>query len=265
MAEVRQTTDAVLDSRWLLDATELTTKKLAQDALGNGSMGVDIDEFVSKCITFMKDGGRGRSWDSVPQTQRGRRQTQQSRVDSDDEDMTEGDAMAWDILGERACFPGNRRPAAPSFLLGPLSVEKKVRNTQRTARQRKDPLQAMKKPEELREEDLERNESTNLTSLCKSIREKLNITLEEGIAATENVDEMDDDEALETFRKNHLSTNYEVPLFEFAVNPKSFGQTIENLFYISFLVKDGFVRISFDDDGLPTLRKSAYIGNFGSY
>ena len=30
-----------------------------------------------------------------------------------------------------------------------------------------------------------------------------------------------------------------VSLFEFVINPESFGQSVENLFYVSFLVKEG--------------------------
>ena len=138
-----------------------------------------------------------------------------------------------------------------------MSVEKKVRNTQRTARQRRDPVSALARPEEIQEKDLERNESSNLTSLCGSIKDILDSLLKKGGEAIQIglTDEMDEAEELDLFKKNHLATNYEVPLFEFAVNPKSFGQTVENLFYVSFLVKDGFVKISFDDDGLPTLRE----------
>ena len=53
-----------------------------------------------------------------------------------------------------------------------------------------------------------------------------------------------------------------VSLFHFTVNPKSFGQTVENLFYVPFLMKDGLVGIEFDSDGIPSLRKlvnSVYI------
>lgn len=44
-----------------------------------------------------------------------------------------------------------------------------------------------------------------------------------------------------------------VGLFEFALNPTSFSQSVENLFYISFLVYDGRVGINFDDDGVPVI------------
>lgn len=41
--------------------------------------------------------------------------------------------------------------------------------------------------------------------------------------------------------------------FEFVLNPQSFGQTIENIFYTSFLVKDGLARVSLDEDSLPLI------------
>ncbi|KAM0446020.1 hypothetical protein ACHAPV_004730 [Trichoderma viride] len=47
-----------------------------------------------------------------------------------------------------------------------------------------------------------------------------------------------------------------IDLTRFVVNPKSFEQTIENLFYVSFLIRDGRVEIDFDEDGLPALDTS---------
>jgi hypothetical protein len=41
--------------------------------------------------------------------------------------------------------------------------------------------------------------------------------------------------------------------FEFVTNPRSFSQTIENVFYTSFLIRDGYARIFLDDDGLPVI------------
>jgi hypothetical protein len=46
----------------------------------------------------------------------------------------------------------------------------------------------------------------------------------------------------------------------FVVNPKSFGQTIENMFYVSFLIRDGRVEIDFDEFGLPALGEFACHG-----
>jgi Nse4 C-terminal len=49
-----------------------------------------------------------------------------------------------------------------------------------------------------------------------------------------------------------------VILFEFVINPQSFAQTIENLFYVSFLVRDGKAAIEPDENrgGLLILRTS---------
>lgn len=40
-----------------------------------------------------------------------------------------------------------------------------------------------------------------------------------------------------------------VNLFEFAINPNDFGQSVENMFYVSFLVKDGRAGIQVGADG----------------
>lgn len=45
-----------------------------------------------------------------------------------------------------------------------------------------------------------------------------------------------------------------VPLFEFVYNPFSFGQTVENIFYTSFVIKDGLAAIyEHEDDILISL------------
>lgn len=42
-----------------------------------------------------------------------------------------------------------------------------------------------------------------------------------------------------------------IDYFELIVNPSSFGHTIENIFHVSFLVRDGLVRIHLNEHGIP--------------
>jgi len=44
-----------------------------------------------------------------------------------------------------------------------------------------------------------------------------------------------------------------INLFEFVINPTSFAQTIENIFYLSFSVRDARAKIEDDANGLPVV------------
>ena len=255
---VKQTSDATLDSRLLVSTADLSAKRTTQLNLGDATTRIDVDDFVGKCITYMRrgpnDGGE------IP-TRRRRR----GQADSDDETdaqegYDEGDAFNWEWLGRRACFPHNVRPPVPGFLLGPLSVQKRVRKvTQRRERlQKRDPKDAVR-PEELKAQDLEKAESSNLTALCKNIRELLVHTMVTGQAKVEEElmtgDDKSDEEIKAMLLKHGIADDEGVPLFHFVVNPRSFGQTVENLFYVSFLIRDGTAGLANDSNMLPTLRK----------
>ncbi len=54
-------------------------------------------------------------------------------------------------------------------------------------------------------------------------------------------------------RELRVSDHGGVSLFDYILNPRSFGQTVENLFYISFLIKEGSIGIDHDGNGLPLL------------
>lgn len=187
--------------------------------------------------------------------------------DSDDdtdarEGYDEGDAFNWEWLGRRACFPNNVRPPVPGFLLGPLSVQKRARKAiQRRERlPKRDPKDAVR-PEELKVQDLEKAENSNLTTLCTNIRELLIHTMVTGQAKVEEEimkikgEDITDEEIRAVMLKHGIADDSGVPLFNFVVNPKSFGQTVENLFYVSFLIKDGTAGFGNDANMLPTLRK----------
>lgn len=242
-----------MDSRLLVSAADLSAKRTLQLNVGDASQGIEPDEFVGKCITFMRRGPGGRC------VQRRRRRDNSDHDESAAEGSAdEGDEFNWEWLGRSACFPNSLRPPVPGFLLGPLSVQKKVRKqTQRRERlRRQDPRNAVR-PEELKVKDLEKVENSNLTTLCKNIRDLLVKKMKEGMAGVsrEVHDDMPLDEAKAIMAKHGIADDTGVPLFQFVINPKSFGQTVENLFYTSFLIRDGTVGIGNDTNMLPTLRK----------
>jgi len=45
-----------------------------------------------------------------------------------------------------------------------------------------------------------------------------------------------------------------INFLEFVINPNSFGQTVENIFYASFLTKEGAAGMQVDDDGCVIIR-----------
>ena len=265
-SSVKQTSDATLDSRLLVSAADLSYKKTAQLTLGDGAASIDVDDFVSKCIRFMRRGPGRRSdgTDNPPVPRQGRRINGGSDDDEygdDAEGLDETDVLDWEFFGRRACYPSSRRPAAAGFLLGPLSIQKRGRAaTQRGQRQaRRDPNDLIQ-PEELQLEDIEKVANSNLTVLCTGIRQCLVKAQNEGAARVEAAAAALGEDIAETsvkglMEKERLGDDGGVQLYPFIVNPTSFGQTVENLFYVSFLIRDGSAGVGEDGDGLPTIRE----------
>ncbi|OLN94062.1 Non-structural maintenance of chromosome element 4 [Colletotrichum chlorophyti] len=252
---VKQTTEATIDSRLLVSAVDLSFRKTVRLMQGSSTEGVDVDEFVSKCCTYMRQAG-GIADDEAPElssTQRRRRRNGDNSNGDDDEGDDE--AFNWSHLGRFAALPSLRRPALPGFLLGPLSVEKKVRRiAKRSAPFRPNNL-AETRPEVLNVEDLAKKEN-DLTAICGKILKQLHhvqSSIQTQLADLFESTDMSDEEMAEIMQKHGLRDTGGVDLLRFVVNPKSFGQTVENMFYVSFLIRDGKVGIDFDSNEYPSL------------
>ena len=264
--KVKQTSDATLDSRLLIDVADASHRKITSMALKDARLGVDVDEFVSKCISFMRRGPTGLQEEAEVMASRSSQRTHRNHhQEEDDEDAEAGDPLNWEWLGRKACFPFNARPPVSGFLLGPLSVEKKARQaTQRRARQQRSQVEAIR-PEELQEKDMEKQNNNDTTSQCLEIyQELMSAQQEHQKGAEEEVERMQERTGREPseaeidriMEKHGISSTGGIPIYKFCINPNSFGQSVENLFYVAFLIRDGRAGIAMDHNGLPTLGKS---------
>ncbi|KAH9946583.1 Nse4 C-terminal-domain-containing protein [Amylocystis lapponica] len=185
--KVKGTSEATLDSQFLLRATQLGAAKAR--AMKSGAGAFDLDDFVARLVTFM-----------------GGRKSVQLNDDSDnDDDDDNGEPLDWERIGRRALAKSRRVPVM-DFMLGPLSIEQKKRNAAKRSKLEKNKNDE-KKPQEITEDDITRSENETTKN----------------VATLERI----------------LETTGEVNLFKFIINPDDFGQSVENLFYISFLIRDG--------------------------
>jgi len=252
--KVKQTSDATIDSRLLVTTADLSYKRTLALISGDTSQGVDVDEFISKCKAYMRRGGVP---DNIQPSQmptstqvRGRR----ADVELDEDAEDDGDLYNWEYLGRHACLPFNSRPSVPGFLLGPLSVEKRARKVVVRKAALK-PNAQESRPEVLKTGDISRDENENLTTLCTQILARLRKVSSDLQAAVdaEAEENMTDDEIQNLMTRYHVSPDGGVAYFPFVVNPQSFGQTIENMFYVSFLIRDGKMAVREGDDAMPYL------------
>jgi len=252
--DVKQTAEAVIDSRLLVTAADLSYKRIVRITQGRHAEGVDTDEFVSKCLSFMLHGDQNLDDDApqVTSTQRQNRRRAARGQEGDDSDDESGDMLNWAYLGRYGCLSNVGRPSLPGHLLGPLSVEKKVRKiTQRSARFRPNNLVEVR-PEVVKTDDLAKVEN-DMAVICRDVLDQL-IRLQKQAqdVCAEAYQESEEDGA-NMMREMGLRSTGGLDLLRFVINPRSFGQSVENMFYVSFLIRDGKVEIECDEDGIPAI------------
>lgn len=127
----------------------------------------------------------------------------------------------WEKLGSVAA-QYTRRVPVPDFMLGPLQVMPKHRKAARTTRL--DVGAEHSAPQQLAPSDIEQSENETSRMVLDIATRLEAVSGEEGIC-----------------------------LFRFALNPESFSNSVENLFYISFLIRDDKAAIVEDAHGDPRL------------
>lgn len=260
---IKQTAEAAIESKVFMTLTDLSMRKTLRASGGSVGNGIDVDQFLSKAITYMRTaaGIADDEDEELTHTQRNRRRPAVNRhagSDYEDDEDGNGDMLNWPHFGRYAAIPNVRRPALPGFLLGPLSVQKKARKVViRTAPLRIRDMQEVR-PEILRVEDIEKNEAGDLTAICVGVHKELRQAQKRAHARMERVmedDDKDDDDVAAEMEKLGIAPSGNLDMMRFCLNPKSFGQTVENLFYVSFLIRDAHVSVNIEENGLPSLGK----------
>ncbi|EPX72354.1 Smc5-6 complex non-SMC subunit Nse4 [Schizosaccharomyces octosporus yFS286] len=123
--------------------------------------------------------------------------------------------LAWSRLGKIA-WKYQRRPASINLMVGPLSFRKKERQVQRR-------------------EKLQRAPNTSTQPILLN---------QENISAQENNTTKSVLQISRLLRKHQP-----IDLLKFITNPESYSQTVENLFYVSFLFKEGKAGLTEDSQG----------------
>jgi len=209
---VRLTREAVLDSHFLVLASNLGSQQAQQ--LQTHLVTFDRDTFVQKLITFMG----GRNIASV------------SGEDDEDEEMPTRrqqrppPRLDWKKLGQKACVAFRKTPSI-DFMFGPLSMEPPPNRS----KQKRNPVAKPDPSQKVTPNQLEKVEARE-EATTKEV-DRLHKILYDNTVSGEDINP--------------------VCLFKFIVNPHSFGQTIENLFHLSFLVRDGRACIELGEDELP--------------
>jgi len=149
----------------------------------------------------------------------GNRITKNQQVGNEEMDieLDEDVPLDWDLIGRKVMAKSRRVPVL-DFMLGPLSIERKKRA--RIGRVKFDrEKEEEKRPQELTEQDIVKSKLASET--------------------TRNI-----------LTVHRVLTEQEGPvnLFRLIVNPDSFGQSVENLFYVSFLIREAQVNLVFDNE-----------------
>ncbi|XP_005048753.1 PREDICTED: non-structural maintenance of chromosomes element 4 homolog A isoform X1 [Ficedula albicollis] len=146
--------------------------------------------------------------------------------DSEDASAVFLPSDAWKTMGEEAT-KYFRRAHTFHFLSGSFNSEPPVPK-QRIERQKK---ASRGKAERAMPAQLKKMEESHQEATEKEVERILGI--------------------LQTHFENDPNTP--ISFFDFVIDPNSFARTVENMFHVSFLIRDGLAKIKMDEDELPVI------------
>ena len=141
--------------------------------------------------------------------------------------------LNWEKLGRHCSKFFRRRTPTVDFMYGPMALEAKERRAPQRRRA---------------QEPSERVVPQQVHDTC---------TYEE--ATTKEVDRISRLLGKLIKEEARVGEDARYPFFELVVDPTSFGRTVENIFHLSFLVKDGLFSVVNDEDDDPPLPSSLYL------
>mmetsp|Transcript_15521 Transcript_15521/g.33385 ORF Transcript_15521/g.33385 Transcript_15521/m.33385 type:complete len:422 (-) Transcript_15521:89-1354(-) len=165
----------------------------------------------------------------------------------------------WSGLGFQVGVCFNSLPSHVSFLYGPLDAEYTPKERKRPERRKRqtEELESVneteEKPEDVdqtgRKKESDGNELSavekHIHVIKKTLRNKAKMKQEAAVAQADEFEtqmsqEIDNVREVQEKKKNFIKSNSQVNAVNCLFNPKSFTQTVENVFHFSFLVKEGF-------------------------
>ena len=166
---------------------------------------------------------KGMSQNSVSDAAELKTRQEQSHYLSQFESFSDFNQFNWFKLGALYSLQ-SKVPFTSDHMLGPLYVEQKVRRPREL--RNKDPIEAASTAERVTKERLnesqEESTPTNVKKCYKVLQKK--------------------------------NGERQINLFRFIIDPTSFAKSVENLFYTSFLIKEGRLVLEDDSEGFPAVR-----------
>lgn len=134
-------------------------------------------------------------------------------------------SFSWLRLG-LLFYKSSNKPVPMEFLNGPLETEKKASTRTRIIDDTKG--LTLSTAQQVQTDDME-VDTQNTSSLVRSV--------------------------FTTVRRKQTENPEPVNFFKFFIDPQSFSQSVENLFFTSFLIRDARLELTVNDSGIPMISK----------